>query len=182
MGNLVADAMLEKYPGVDAAITNSGGLRQDILIAPPTAGEQPGEITWGEVFAVLPFGNRTTILTLTYDQLLAALMNGLRPPCGDIVDGTGRTPQIAGMKVTFHCNGQVPVVDSILKGTTPMAPGQTIRIVTNDFMYTGGDGYTAFAGGTDVLQPGDDLMQVAIDYIAAHSPVAPVVQGRLVGP
>ena len=69
MGNLVADAMRAKYPGVDAAITNSGGLRQDILLAPPTAGEQPGEITWGEVFAVLPFGNRTVIETLTGAQL-----------------------------------------------------------------------------------------------------------------
>ena len=49
-------------------------------------------------------------------------------------------------------------------------------------MYTGGDGYTVLAGGTNVLQPGDDLMQVVIDYIAAHSPVAPVVDGRLVGP
>ena len=27
MGNLVADAMRAKYPGVEAAITNSGGLR-----------------------------------------------------------------------------------------------------------------------------------------------------------
>ena len=31
MGNLVADAMLAKYPGVDAAITNSGGLRHDLV-------------------------------------------------------------------------------------------------------------------------------------------------------
>ena len=47
-------------------------------------------------------------------------------------------------------------------------------------MYGGGDGYTVFAGGTNVLQPGDDLMQIVIDYIAARSPVAPVVDGRLV--
>jgi len=53
-------------------------------------------------------------------------------------------------------------------------------LVTNDFMYTGGDGYTAFAAGTNVLQPGDDLLQVAIDYVAAHSPVAPVEEGRLI--
>jgi 2',3'-cyclic-nucleotide 2'-phosphodiesterase (5'-nucleotidase family) len=59
MGNMVADAMREKYPGVEAAFTNSGGLRQDLRLTPPSAGEQPGEITWGEVFAVLPFGNRT---------------------------------------------------------------------------------------------------------------------------
>jgi hypothetical protein len=54
--------------------------------------------------------------------------------------------------------------------------------VTNDFMYTGGDGYTIFSQGTDVLQPGDDLLQVAIDYVAANSPVGPVVEGRIVGP
>ena len=38
------------------------------------------------------------------------------------------------------------------------------------------------AEGTDVLQPGDDLLQVAIDYIAANSPVAPTVEGRIEGP
>ena len=59
----------EKYPGVDAALTNSGGLRADLVCTPPSAGEQPGEITWGEMFAVLPFGNRTVILTLTGAQL-----------------------------------------------------------------------------------------------------------------
>ena len=66
---------------------------------------------------------------------------------------------------------------------TPIGPADTVRFVTNDFMYTGGDGYTAFAAGTDVGQPGDDLMQVVIDYITAHSPVtAPPVEGRIVGP
>lgn len=182
MGNLVADAMRAKYPGVEAAITNSGGLREDLLFARALGGEQPGEITWGEAFAVLPFGNRTVIMTLTYAQLVAAFENGFRPPCGDSSGGTGRTPQFSGLKVTFHCNGTVPVIDQILKGTTPMGPGDTVRIVTNDFMYTGGDGYTALAGGTNVLQPGDALLDVLIEYIEANSPVAPVVDGRRVGP
>ena len=65
---------------------------------------------------------------------------------------------------------------------TPIGPGDTVRLVTNDFMYTGGDGYTVFAGGTDVQQPGDDLLQITIDYITANSPVSPVVEGRIVGP
>ena len=47
-------------------------------------------------------------------------------------------------------------------------------------MFTGGDGYTAFAAGTDVLQTGDLLVDVAIEYITAHSPVAPAVEGRVV--
>jgi hypothetical protein len=49
-------------------------------------------------------------------------------------------------------------------------------------MYTGGDGYTVFTQGTNVLQPGDDLLQVAIDYVTANSPVGPVVDGRITGP
>ena len=65
---------------------------------------------------------------------------------------------------------------------TPIGPADTVRLVTNDFMFTGGDGYTVFAGGTDVLQPGDDLMQVAVDYVTANSPVDPVVEGRITGP
>jgi 2',3'-cyclic-nucleotide 2'-phosphodiesterase (5'-nucleotidase family) len=186
MGNLVADAMRLKYPGVDAAITNSGGLRQDILRTPPTAGEQPDEITWGEVFAVLPFGNRTVIETLTGAQLTEALLNGVSPVCNPAI-ATGRFPQVSGLKVDFHCNGTTPVIEGIWKapngptGTlTPVGASDTVRFVTNDFMLTGGDGYTVFAAGTDIQQPGDALLDVAIEYIAANSPVAPVVEGRVV--
>jgi 2',3'-cyclic-nucleotide 2'-phosphodiesterase (5'-nucleotidase family)/predicted AlkP superfamily phosphohydrolase/phosphomutase len=190
MGNLVADSMRAKYPGVDAAYTNSGGLRQNLLYAPPSAGELPGEITWGEVFAVLPFGNRSVIMTLTGAQLEQAFINGFTPFCNiGFAGGTGRFPQISGLKVEFGCNGLVPVIEGMWKAPngvtgalTPIGPTDTIRIVTNDFMYGGGDGYTAFAGATDVAQPGDDLLQVTIDYITAHSPVDPVVDGRIVEP
>ncbi|HMN58825.1 MAG TPA: 5'-nucleotidase C-terminal domain-containing protein, partial [Anaerolinea sp.] len=190
MGNMVTDAMRLKYPGVDAAYTNSGGLRQDLLFAPPTAGEQPGEITWGEVFSVLPFGNRTVILTLTGAQLEQAFLNGFAPFCDPaFTGGTGRFPQVSGLKVTFACNGTTPVVtgmwktpDGISGQQIPIGPADPVRFVTNDFMYTGGDGYLVFSQGTDVLQPGDDLLQVTIDYIAANSPVGPVVEGRIVGP
>jgi len=190
MGNLVTDAMRAKYPGIDAAYTNSGGLRQDIVFAPPAAGEQPGQITWGEVFAVLPFGNRTVILTLTGDQLRQAFVNGFTPFCDPgFAGGTGRFPQISGLKVTFSCSGTTPVVTGMWKTpqgingpATPIGPSDPVRFVTNDFMYTGGDGYTVFAQGTDVLQPGDALLDVTVDYITANSPVNPAVEGRIVGP
>ena len=190
MGNLVADAMRVAYPGVDGAYTNSGGLRADVNCAPPSAGEQPCEITWGEMFGVLPFGNRTVILTLTGAQLEAAFFNGFKPFCDPAFsDRTGRFPQISGLKATFSCNGINPVITGMWK--TPqgiggpqiaIGPADSVRFVTNDFMYTGGDGYTMFAQGTNVLQPGDDLLQVTIDYITANSPVGPVVEGRIVGP
>jgi 5'-nucleotidase len=188
MGNLVADAMRQKYPAVEAALTNSGGLRQDLVCQPPSASEGVCEITWGEVFAVLPFGNRTVIETLTGEQLTAAFLNGFSPSCNTQV-ATGRFPQVSGLKVQFHCAGTTPVIDGIWKAPsgpggplTLVGPADTVRIVTNDFMFTGGDGFTSLAGGANVLQPGDGLLEIVIDYIAARSPIDPVVDGRIVGP
>ena len=165
--------------------------RWPLLFTPPSsAGEAPGEITWGEMFTILPFGNRTVIETLTGAQMKTAFENGFSAFCDPAIN-TGRFPQISGLKVQFHCAAVpgAPVIDGIWKapngpsGTlTPLGPTDTVRLVTNDFMYTGGDGYAVFTQGTDVLQPGDDLLQVAIDYVAAHSPVANTTDGRIVGP
>ena len=187
MGNFVADIMRAKYPAVDAALTNSGGLRADLLVSPPSsANEAAGEITWGEVFTVLPFGNRTVIETLTGAQLTAALLNGLSPAC-NVAIATGRFPQVSGLAISYHCDGTNPVIDVLSMAPdgpggvlTPIGLTDTVRVVTNDFMFTGGDGYTALAGGTNVAQPGDALLDVVVGHIEANSPVTAAVDGRIV--
>ena len=98
MGNMVADAMRAKYPGVEAAFTNSGGLRAGPQLQPAvSAGEQPCEITWGEMFAVLPFGNRTVIETLTGAQLEQAFLNGFSP---DVQPGDRHRPLPADLRAS----------------------------------------------------------------------------------
>jgi len=137
---------------------------------------------------VLPFGNRTVIETLTGAQLVEAFTNGFSPFCDPNI-ATGRFPQVSGLVVTFACSGTSVSDIAISKapdgpgGTvTPVGPADTVRFVTNDFMFGGGDGYTTFAAGTDIQQPGDDLMAVAVDYIAANSPIDPAVEDRITGP
>ena len=187
MGNLVADALRPKFDGVEAVLVNSGGLRADLLCTPPSASEQPCEITWGEAFSVLPFGNTNIIETLTGTQLELALTNGFKPACGDIAGGTGRFPQVSGIKVTYTCNGLVPSVTGMWKTATgmsgpatPIGPSDTIRILTNDFMFTGGDGYTVLTQGTNVANTGQLMLDVVIEYITAKSPVNSAVDGRIV--
>ena len=53
---------------------------------------------------MLPFGNRTVILTLTGAQLDEALLNGFSPVCDPLI-ATGRFPQVSGLKSDVHCNG-----------------------------------------------------------------------------
>ncbi|HEY3547400.1 MAG TPA: 5'-nucleotidase C-terminal domain-containing protein, partial [Propionicimonas sp.] len=134
------------------------------------------------------FGNRSVILTVTGAQLRQAFENGFSPVCNSAI-ATGRFPQVSGLRATFTCNGSTPQVTGMWKtpngiggGETAITDSDTVRLVTNDFMYTGGDGYTVFASATNVAQPGDDLLQVSIDYVTAHSPVNPVVEGRVTGP
>jgi 2',3'-cyclic-nucleotide 2'-phosphodiesterase (5'-nucleotidase family) len=183
MGDFVADVMRARYPDdAEAAITNSGGLRADLLFQTvPPGVEQPGEITFGETFAVLPFGNSTVILTLTGAQLQQAFLNGFSPACNPAIS-TGRFPQISGLTVTYRCDGTTPVITGMSKapdgpgGTlTPIGPTDTVRFVTNDFMFTGGDGYTVFASATDVLFTGEVLLDVVVDHIRTSSPVSPPI-------
>ena len=50
-------------------------------------------------------------------------------------------------------------------------------------MFTGGDGYTAFdAAARTCCSRATRLLDVAIEYVTANSPVAPVVEGRRIGP
>jgi len=185
MGNMVADAMRWKYPGVDGVLVNSGGLRANLLCASGAPGEAPCTITCNELFSVLPFGNTAVILTLTGAQLEQAFLNGLSPACDPLVS-TGRFPQISGLKVTFDCNGLVPVVtgmwrtpQGIAGPAIPIGPTDSVRLVVPDFLSTGGDGYAVFTLGTDVVQTGETLLQITADYVAANSPVGPVVEGRI---
>ena len=66
MGNLVADAMLDrtKDQGVVFAIQNGGGLRASI---------DAGEVTMGEVLTVLPFQNTLATFSVQGSDVIAAL-------------------------------------------------------------------------------------------------------------
>jgi hypothetical protein len=183
MGNLVADALLAADPTADVALTNSGGLRQDLLVASTPGGEQPGEITWRELFAVLPFGNVRVAVTVTGAQLAADLDNGVSSVCNPAL-GTGRFPQVAGLRFVYTCVGLDATLLSLERigagGVgVPIAPGDLVRVVTNDFMQGGGDGYAGLAGGTNVTSSYEMMLDTVIGHVSASSPIAPIVEGRI---
>ena len=53
------------FGGAKAAFMNVGGIRASLLFNQISGGEQPGEVTYAEAFAVQPFGNTLVVKTCT---------------------------------------------------------------------------------------------------------------------
>ena len=174
MGNLVADAMLDrgKSQGMSVAIQNGGGLRASI---------DAGDVTQGEVITVLPFQNTLATFQLTGADIRKALENGL----SQIEQGAGRFPQVSGLKYTFDKTkpaGSRLVSVEAKEGDAfvVLDDAKTYGVVTNNFMRAGGDGYSIFeTAGKNAYDFGPDLADVTAEYLAAHSPYKPYTDGRV---
>ncbi|MCQ1850497.1 5'-nucleotidase C-terminal domain-containing protein [Neorhizobium galegae] len=174
MGNLVADAMLDrtKGQGITIAIQNGGGLRASI---------DAGEVTQGEVVSVLPFQNTLATFQLTGADVVKALENGV----SQIDDGAGRFPQVAGLKYSFDKSKQAGAKVSdvqVKEGDkfVPIDPAKSYGVATNNFMRAGGDGYAIFkTGGKNAYDYGPDLADVTAEFVAAHNPYKPYTDGRV---
>ncbi len=169
MGNLVADAMLERVAdqGIQVAIQNGGGLRATI---------DGGEITMGEVFTVLPFQNTLATFELTGAGIVEALENGVSA----VEEGAGRFPQVSGMSYTFDLNQEPGSrISDVMVGGEPIDPEATYGVVSNNYMRGGGDGYSSFTTAENAYDFGPGLEQVVADYIGENSPYAPYTDGRI---
>lgn len=179
LGNLIADAIVwaTSSEGTQIAFQNGGGIRASI---------PAGEISRGDVLEVLPFGNTIATFQLSGSDVVAALENGVSRAENPDNEGTGRFAQVSGLRYTW--NPEQPVGSRIVSvevqnadGTySPIDPNATYNVAANNFMRTGGDDYTVFA--ENAINPydfGDPLDEAVADYIAANSPVAPDVEGRI---
>ncbi len=174
MGNLVADAMLDRVAdqGVMIAIQNGGGLRATI---------DAGEITMGEVLTVLPFSNTLATVDISGADVIDALENGV----SDVENGAGRFPQVAGLKYTADLTKPAGErISDVMVGSgdnfAPIDEEATYTIVTNNYMRGGGDGYGTFAEGEKAYDFGPPLEQVLADYIAElGGEYTPYTDGRI---
>ena len=131
LGDLAADA-LKYVSGADVALTNGGGIRTSLEI---------GDITYGEINAVFPFGNTVVTFDITGADILAALQHGTK----SLPAASGGLPQVAGMDYEVHTYLDTDRVKNVMINGKPLVLTETYTMATNDFTYVGGDGYTMFA-------------------------------------
>jgi len=181
LGDVLADAQLAatKDPGYGDAVvamTNPGGIRDNLLYSKSTGGEAPGEVTYAEAFAVQPFSNSLVTMTLTGEQLKAVLEQ--QATAGS--DGKGRMLQISH-SLTYSWSTSAPagskVSDLKINGVA-VDPAASYRITVNNFLAGGGDGFTALIAGTDSLNGMFDV-DALVAYLTAYSPVPPGPQDRI---
>ncbi len=174
MGNLVAEAMLDRVAGqgVTIAIQNGGGVRASI---------DAGPVTMGEVLTVLPFQNTLSTFEVTGAAIVAALENGV----SRVEDGSGRFPQVAGLRFTFDpaqpAGARVSAVQVRAGGDAwaPIDPATVYKVVSNNFVRGGGDGYVMFRDAANAYDFGPDLADVTAEYLAKIGPVTPMTDGRI---
>ena len=171
IGNLFADA-LRDATGADVAIVNGGSIRGDKLYPANT------ELTRRDVLAELPFRNKTMLLEMTGEDLLAALENGIwyagKPD--------GRFAQVSGVRIEARI-GAVPGkrITKAEVGTAPLDPKALYKVATNDFIARGAEGYDAFKK-TKVLigqRYGTLVANAVMAYVRKQGIIAPKVEGRI---
>lgn len=161
LGRLVC-AAVKSATGADAAILNSGSIRDSI---------PAGEITRKQLLTVLPYANYAVTVRLTGAELLAALNSGLAQP------GEGAFPQFYGMAVTAQETGTPAPDGRIIRrnradlveiGGRPLDLESEYTIAVNDFMYVGGDGYQVL--GRFPAREYGTVMEIVQNFLASASP------------
>ena len=172
LGDVIADAQLAAtkdplFGGAVVAFMNPGGIRADILAGP---------VTYGELFTVQPFSNVMTVMTCTGAQIDTILEQQWQ------TNGTTNILQVpAGF--TYSWSASAPIgsrvdIASIKIGGVAINPLTSYRVALNNFLATGGDGFSEFTRCTNPLGGEIDL-DVLVAYFEANSPVAPGPQNRI---
>ena len=175
LSNLIADANLWKTQkfGTTISLQNGGGVRASI---------EAGQVTQGQLIDVQPFGNTLFVMDLTGAEIRAALENGV----SQWEAGAGRFMHVAGLKYTFDLS-QKPgsrvtdvQVGTLKDGFKPLDAAATYKVVTNNFVAGGGDGFdvlkNAKGARLDTYLPDYSVMT---EYFQFLKSAEPKVEGRI---
>jgi len=179
LGNVIADAHLAATRGAGAVVAfmNSGGMRDDIRYA-ASGEEADGELTYGEAFAVHPFGNSMVTMTLTGAQIHALLERQFRSDDPE----SNRVLQVSeGFSYTWDARqpvGSKVEVSTITIDGEVVDPDQSYRVTVNSYLADGGSGFSILTEGTDRTGGVIDL-DALVAYFASGDTEEPGPQDRI---
>jgi 5'-nucleotidase len=183
LGNVIADAQLEAttptdFGGAVIAFMNPGGIRGPIRHEQISGGEQPGQVTYGELFTVQPFSNTLTVKTCTGANIQALLEQQFDNPAA----GQVRILTVSrGFNYSYdrtRAAGDRVLNETVKLNGSPIVDTQSYRVQMNSFLASGGDGFSVFNQCTNQLGGEIDL-DALVRYFIDHSPISPPAEDRI---
>lgn len=126
LGTLVAES-LRLAAGADVAVQNVGGVRADL---------PAGSLRYGQLFEVLPFGNKLATVTLSGTDLIKVVRALIRRRAGE-------APYVAGLQLSRDSRGDWQI---LCPDGSPPRPDRSYVLATNDFLVNGGEGLHTIFG------------------------------------
>ena len=181
-GSLVTEAVKSKYPDAEIVMQNSGGIRAHKYI-------NPGPITIGNILELYPFDNTVVLAEISGQDIKSILETSSR----DLPGFAGSFLQTSGLEYTIDLS-QKPQelsddktklisegsrVTNIKVNGIPLGEKKYYKIAVNDFIFSGGDGYTQFRRAKNVHKLDILLRSLIIDYIEHNSPISLTVGDRI---
>jgi 5'-nucleotidase len=152
LGDMIADAVLDatRAQGAQVGFMNIGGMRSDFDVSDNLTA------TFGQAQVVLPFANTLVVMDMTGAQLRALLEQQWQRPNTNSDD---RSMLQVSRSLHYRWDSTQPkgrrvVAGSITIDGVPLDDAKTYKIVVNNFLAEGGDGFPIFAQATNKVETG----------------------------
>ncbi len=149
LGCILADSHRETLDA-DFGFMNPGGIRADL---------DKGDITWGKLYTMLPFGTNLVKMDVTGAQIKEILEQQWTGDFQTIL-------QPSGLHYTWKKDASPgeKIASLTEHDGKPISPENTYSIAITNYLATGGDGFTAFKKGTNIIN-GPLTLDAFISYI-----------------
>ena len=164
LGNLIADAQRAAL-GTDFGFMNPGGIRADVAA---------GELTWGELFTVQPFGNSLVRMDLTGQQVYDLLnQQWAGQPFARVLKTSG---------LAYLWDNAMPAGNRVLavyRNGVLIDRAATYSVTVNSFLADGGDNFTVLRNGANRVGGPLDLDALIAFIQGLPQPFAAAIENRI---
>jgi len=165
--DLVAYAFLMQEKSADIAIQNGGGCREDI---------KKGDYTIADAYSMLPFSNTLFVLDMTGAQIKSVLEDALDNALvggssGAYPYASGLTYEVDAAKAKGSRVSMLKVNSRRAKTYTDIVDDTTYKVITNNYIAGGKDGYTTFSSINVKVDTYTEYAQGFINYLKTQSSI-----------
>ena len=171
-GELFCRAMLEQFPDARAAMINSGAIRGNKIYP-------AGPVTMAMIEEMHPFHNTIVLVEVSGEMLKRIFersVSALPRSAGFFLQTIGIEYEIDLKGRPFHLDKERTKVEywgdrikSLKLNGETVQPENDYRVVLNNYILNGGDGYVFLKEGCDILYEGISLNEAIAVYIMRHS-------------